>query len=1218
MKNNLLNNGARMLLLILLLGMAGIMKGYAYNVTIGSISNGTVVANPTTANAGETVTLTATPGVDDASEYFLQSWSVIDGDDNSIAVTQGDSPNIGTFIMPSSDVTVTATFSRTYFLYLLFEDIQTCEDLILDGGGRGDFLSCQQLPWGEALWDLDWYWYTGSSRNEGYLWLAQNEKEGFQVFYGELEKERNLRIEVSPFLNSQNEVLQHSVYYEDFFYADINGGVYNNYVGESASDSLAEALIPYTGGMNEIKRTSVGHNKAFFIELKSSKNQTPGEYVSTITVYDGNDVLATRTVYAEVWNFALPENHYSDVVMGLYNRNSGYGPTSSLFKLNGVNVDNDGNVAESDLPAAKQILDGYQECLLQHGVSTFEIPRWKMADDPKVAELTMADPRRTVFAVPVNPSVDFGGSVFSTSAQEMIANYKNLVYDNPFLKDKAYFYLMDEISANEGTEALLGAISNNLATLWPDYHAVVTFNDINGGYSEKMSILEGKTDILCPNQVLLDPYNSNWSIKQANYEDFKDRENHPDRFRTWRYQGDMKSGGTDFFVYPLQTPGVMRRIPFWQQYLMNSDGWLQWNCAYLPNDWTKKKLYAYGDAKVNGDGVLLYPGTIFGQNAETPIVSLRLKQLASGIDDYDYFRLAEEFLDDEDIHTILSIVYRGEFETNCYMLTTTYPYYYDGWTCQHLQKARYKLGQLLSAANTNHTWGEWQTAVLPDETHDGLEIRACSHCGTQESRPKTYSSLYRFVGTENNQWANLNNWANNPETLPAPGEAVVIAHDCEINSNTTQFYVVVNDGFNLTINEGVTLTSQRITTEGNAQVIVEDGAQLKTMSEGVQATVKKNITPHGDTDGWHFVSTSLASDVVPSTSNNIVSSTAGNYDLYLFDQSENLEWRNYKVHGFNLENGKGYLYANSEENVSLEFTGTTNGNTQKGFGLTYDANASLAGWNLVGNPYPCNVYADKSYYVLDESGSVIEPNTVSSSIAIAPCTGIMVKAETTDETVTFSKTTPETQGQNNGTLQIAVAEANTRSNTIQDKAIVSFNVGDALKKFVFNENNVKLYIPQDNEEYAIAYSNKQGEIPINFKANKNGSYTLTINANDVDMSYLHLIDNMTGADIDLLQNPNYSFVATINDYESRFRLVFSASSTGSETDVPFAFISNGNIVIIGANVDSMLQIVDVTGRVLATRDGLIQCVPTTGMAKGVYVLRLINGNDVKTQKIVIR
>ena len=130
------------------------------------------------------------------------------------------------------------------------------------------------------------------------------------------------------------------------------------------------------------------------------------------------------------------------------------------------------------------------------------------------------------------------------------------------------------------------------------------------------------------------------------------------------------------------------------------------------------------------------------------------------------------------------------------------------------------MGQLLSAANTEHTWGEWQTAVLPDETHDGLEIRACSHCGTQESRPKTYSSLYRFVGSENNQWANLSNWAINPETLPASGEAVVIANDCEINTDQTVFHVVVNEGFNLTVSGNATLVSEWVTTEENAQVII--------------------------------------------------------------------------------------------------------------------------------------------------------------------------------------------------------------------------------------------------------------------------------------------------------------------------------------------------------------------------------------------------------------
>lgn len=1211
-------------LLFLLLGAVGMTKGYAYNVTIGSISNGTVVANPTIADAGELVTLTATPGSDIASEYFLQSWSVIDEDNNSIAVTQGDNPNLCTFIMPTSNVTVTATFSRTYLLYLLFEDIQACEDLILDGGGQGDYLIFQQLPKNEAVWDKFWYWHDDSKRNEGYLWLAKNEKEGFQLFYGELEKERNLRIEVSPFLNSQNEVLQHSVYYEDFFYAE-GMEVKNSFAGESATDSLAEALIPYTGGINEIKRTSVGHNKAFFIELKSTKDQPQGEYISTITVYDGNDVLATRTVHATVWNFALPENHYSDVVMGLYNGNSGYEPTSSLFKLNGIDVDSIGNVADNDLPAAKQILDGYQECLLQHGVSTYEIPRWKLTDDPKAAELTMADPRRKVFNVPVY-WYDFNGSSFNSNAQAVITQYKDIVYDNIFLKDKAVFYPKDE-PQDANDFVFIDQFCSAISDYWPGYHAAVPFG---GNYSQTVELIDGTVDILCPNQALLDAYTdgSSWDIAQANYEDFKDRNNHPDRFRTWRYQGNGKSGGTYFWISPLQTPGVMRRIPFWQQYLLNSDGWLHWNCAYLPMDWTKKTMPSgFGAGTGNGDGVLLFPGTMFGQSAETPIVSLRLKQLASGIDDYDYFRLADEFLDDEEIDTIFSMVYKLDFETNCNMLNMAILVtinniryaYYDSWTCQHLQKARYKLGQLLSAANPEHTWGEWQTAVLPDETHDGLEIRACSHCGAQESRPKADSTLYRFVGTENNQWANLANWANNPVALPTAGEAVVIAHDCEINADQTVFYVVVEDGKNLTVNDGATLTSRRITTEGNGQVIIEDGAQLYTMSEGVHVTVKKSIEPYVGTGGWHFISTSLASEVAPSTSNGIVSSTENNYDLYWFDQSENLEWKNYKVHGFSLENGKGYLYATNDENVSLNFTGTTNGDISKEFGLTYDANAAFDGWNLVGNPYPCEVYVNKSYYTMNADGTAIEPELVSSTTGIPSCTGIMVKAEAEDETIVFSKDVPETVP-DNGNLQITAARVNTRGNAVQDKAIVSFNEGDKLGKFMFNKDNAKLYIPHGNDDYAIVFAEKQGEMPLNFEVKENGTYTISVNPEAVEMEYLHLIDNMTGADVDLLQTPQYTFAAKKTDYASRFRLVFSAndnngSSTSSET---FAYY-DGSEWVISNEGEATLQVVDAVGRIVSSKTiNGSATMNTEGLNAGVYVMRLMSGENVKTQKIVVR
>ena len=97
----------------------------------------------------------------------------------------------------------------------------------------------------------------------------------------------------------------------------------------------------------------------------------------------------------------------------------------------------------------------------------------------------------------------------------------------------------------------------------------------------------------------------------------------------------------------------------------------------------------------------------------------------------------------------------------------------------------------------------------------------------------------------------------------------------------------------------------------------------------------------------------------------------------------------------------------------------------------------------------------------------------------------------------------------------------------------------------------------------------------------------------------------------------YTFTAKTTDYASRFKLVFSANqedgpSTGSGA---FAFISNGNIIVDGEGV---LQVIDMTDRVVVSVDGRTRCVPTSGMTAGVYVLRLINGDDVKTQKIVIQ
>ena len=49
-----------------------------------------------------------------------------------------------------------------------------------------------------------------------------------------------------------------------------------------------------------------------------------------------------------------------------------------------------------------------------------------------------------------------------------------------------------------------------------------------------------------------------------------------------------------------------------------------------------------------------------------------------------------------------------------------------------------------------------------------------------------------------------------------------------------------------------------------------------------------------------------------------------------------------------------------------------------------------------------------------------------------------------------------------------------------------------------------------------------------------------------------------------------------------------------------------------------LQVTDAMGRVVVTADGRTRYVPTAGMSSGVYVLRLINRDETRVQKIVVK
>jgi len=406
-----------------------------------------------------------------------------------------------------------------------------------------------------------------------------------------------------------------------------------------------------------------------------------------------------------------------------------------------------------------------------------------------------------------------------------------------------------------------------------------------------------------------------------------------------------------------------------------------------------------------------------------------------------------------------------------------------------------------------------------------------------------------------------------------------------------------------------------------ANLIIKDGGQLKVYATGakdggVQATVEKNIAKYTtNNNGWNFIASPInVNNLAPTNVANMLSNT---YDLY---QLNNTKWENYKDNeghtnahpGFGLVNGRGYLYANSED-VTLSFPGVVKPYS------TEDQVEVSAGWNLIGNPYTFNVYVDQPYFTISQAQEGIAAQTTpSNENAIAPCTGILVNVEE-DGCVTFSETAPSQS--NNGNLNLVVAQAvsNRGSAATLDNAIVSFNEGDELEKFYFMQQNANLYIPQGAEEYAIVSSQAQGEMPVNFCANENGEYTLTVNAENVEMSYLHLIDNMTGADTDLLQTPSYTFTARTTDYKSRFRLVFASLCGDANGDnETFAFFGNGTWNIVNEG-EATLQVVDMLGHILSSQTvNGNATMSTNNLAAGVYLMRLVNNDNVKTQKVIVK
>ena len=243
------------------------------------------------------------------------------------------------------------------------------------------------------------------------------------------------------------------------------------------------------------------------------------------------------------------------------------------------------------------------------------------------------------------------------------------------------------------------------------------------------------------------------------------------------------------------------------------------------------------------------------------------------------------------------------------------------------------------------------------------------------------------------------------------------------------------------------------------------------------------------------------------------------------------------------------------EPITISFKGQLQrGTAQVTIPLSYTESIDYPGYNLVGNPFVHNVtsYASENVadgcFRLNETQDDIIVSEISEAHPLKPAEGFFVKATGENASITFNPQAKAKASQSNS-IRLEIME----NGHLVDRLIVK-KEGEPLEKLSLKPQRTKLFANKEDKEMAIV-SVDANEQAISFKATHDGTYTLTVNADKNEGECLHLIDNLTGEDIDLLaalrqaQGPaSYTFEAKTTDDANRFKLVFSVGGDANVDD----------------------------------------------------------------------
>lgn len=273
-------------------------------------------------------------------------------------------------------------------------------------------------------------------------------------------------------------------------------------------------------------------------------------------------------------------------------------------------------------------------------------------------------------------------------------------------------------------------------------------------------------------------------------------------------------------------------------------------------------------------------------------------------------------------------------------------------------------------------------------------LTECSHYYWSNCLQKAGDQCY-FTNVDGNKWSTVANWSTN--ALPDGYNDVVVDGTCLMDVDANVEGLTINNGQSLTIANGKTLTAYQIASDDVSKLVLEDGAQLLNNTPGVLASVKKNVEGFADSICWHFIATPMLSSPISAAATTVP------YDLFRYDEPLTY-WMQQRdaEQGFNkFTNTVGYLYATQNDTI-LCFTGELKPSGTSVVVELSNTSEILPGFNLVGNPFPCDATIDMTYYRLAADHKTLVPG----SGPIKPCEAVFVKAEGPGQTVTFTRVGP--------------------------------------------------------------------------------------------------------------------------------------------------------------------------------------------------------------------